>query len=48
MEPIAGEEKSIFKIFRLGLFLKGVDAIAEVSGGLLVLLVNKAHVVARA
>ncbi len=45
MEPIVIKEKSIFKIFRIGIFLKGISTIVEISGGLIILLVSKVYLI---
>lgn len=45
MEPVVIKEKDIFKIFRIGIFLKGIGTIIEISGGFIVLLVSKTYLI---
>ena len=45
MQPAIIKEKNIFRIFELGLLIKGVDAVIEIVGGFFVWFVNKAYIV---
>lgn len=41
---ITKEEKKIYKVFEIGIFLKGIHAIFEIVGGILVFLINGTYV----
>jgi len=45
MPPVIIKEKNIFKIFEIGLILKGLNAIAEIAGGFFIWFVNKAYII---
>ncbi|MFA6227065.1 MAG: DUF2127 domain-containing protein [Candidatus Paceibacterota bacterium] len=44
MQPVISEKK-IFRIFEISLWLKGLNALSEILGGIAVLLVNKAYII---
>jgi len=44
MEPII-KEKSIFRIFEISLFLKGLNGLIEIIGGILIWTINKKEIV---
>lgn len=44
MQPIL-EEKKIFWFFEVGIWLKGLNALTEIIGGLLILLINKTSII---
>ena len=44
MQPII-KEKSVFRIFEIGLFLKGLNGLIEIIGGILILVLDKKEIV---
>jgi uncharacterized membrane protein len=44
MEPVL-KEKSIFRVFEISVILKGLNALTEIIGGILIFLLDKADIV---
>jgi uncharacterized membrane protein len=44
MEPVISEKK-IFRLFEVTLWLKGLNALSEIAGGIAIFLINKAYII---
>jgi uncharacterized membrane protein len=45
MQPEILKEKNIFRIFEVGLLIKGVNAILEIASGIFIWFINKAFII---